>query len=265
MRCCLLILEGGDVVDETHKTNRLAEIDLIQAGTLALVGSGEYLPLIDPLDRFLLAQLRAEPRVVCLPTAAGTEGDERINYWSKLGEEHFRRLGARVEALPVVDRASAEDEALAQRIRAANFVYLSGGKPDYLYRTLEGSPCWTAILSVLAVGGVVAGCSAGAMIFGERIAGFRSFQATQTGFNALHHGVILPHFDEIPAAMAALAHSLLPRGLALVGIESSTALVINRRQMQVVGLKGVTLWAGRMKRRLTQSNPPFERLDEAPG
>ena len=65
--------------------------------------------------------------------------------------------------------------------------------------------------------------------------------------------------------MAALAHSLLPRGLALVGIESSTALVINRRQMQVVGLKGVTLWAGRMKRRLTQSNPPFERLDEAHG
>ena len=41
---------------------------------LALVGSGEYLPGVDPIDRYLLSQLKDPPRVVCLPTAAGTEG-----------------------------------------------------------------------------------------------------------------------------------------------------------------------------------------------
>ena len=45
---------------------------------LALVGSGEYLPPMDPVDRILLSRLPGPPRVVCLPTAAGTEGAERI-------------------------------------------------------------------------------------------------------------------------------------------------------------------------------------------
>ena len=102
-------------------------------GTLALVGSGEYLPPMEPVDRWLLGRLEGEPRVVCLPTAAGTEGSERIAYWSRLGVEHFARLGARAEAVEVIDRASADDEGRAARIRAANFVYLSGGKPDYLF------------------------------------------------------------------------------------------------------------------------------------
>jgi hypothetical protein len=52
---------------------------------LALVGSGEYLPPIEPVDRQLINRLPAPVRVVCLPTAVGTEGDERIDYWSRLG------------------------------------------------------------------------------------------------------------------------------------------------------------------------------------
>ena len=73
-------------------------------GTLALVGSGEYLPPMEPVDRQLLQTVPANPRVVCLPTAAGTEGPERIAYWSDLGVNHFRRLGADALAVPVIDR-----------------------------------------------------------------------------------------------------------------------------------------------------------------
>ncbi len=135
-------------------------------GTLALVGSGEYLPLMEPVDRLLLARLAGEARVVCLPTAAGTEGAERIRYWSDLGVAHFAGLGARAEAVGVIDRESAHDASCVARIESANFVYLSGGKPQYLYDTLVGSPTWAAIMRVLEGGGVVAGCSAGAMICG---------------------------------------------------------------------------------------------------
>ena len=97
---------------------------------LALVGSGEYLPPMEAVDRYLLGQLTSEPHVICLPTAAGTEGLERITYWMELGKSHFSRLGVEVESLPVVDQASANDPALAERIRQANFIYLSGGKPE---------------------------------------------------------------------------------------------------------------------------------------
>ena len=61
---------------------------------LAMVGSGEYLQPMEAVDRYLLHSLGEPARVVCLPTAAGTEGDERIAYWSDLGVEHFGGLGA---------------------------------------------------------------------------------------------------------------------------------------------------------------------------
>ena len=97
----------------------------------ALVGSGEYLPPIEPVDRFLLEQLPDTPRVLCLPTAAGTEGEERISYWTELGKGYFRNLGVQVEALPIIDRASAENREFASAILQANFIYFSGGRPDY--------------------------------------------------------------------------------------------------------------------------------------
>ena len=229
----------------------------MESGTLALVGSGEYLPPMDPVDTFLFQCLPDKPRVVCLPTAAGEESAERIHYWSQLGVEHFTRLGVTVETVEVVDRQTAEDETLAGRIRSANFVYLSGGHPDYLYRTLAGSRAWEAVLSVLHKNGVVAGCSAGAMIFGEKILGFRAMRLSTPGFNYLPGSVIMPHFDEIPATFASLAHAALPRSLTMVGIEANTALVVTPAERRVAGLGGVTLWGQGGKRRLTHANPPF--------
>ena len=104
---------------------------------LALVGSGEYLPVMEPVDRKLLSRLQKTPRVVCLPTAAGQEDPERIDYWSRLGVDHFTRLKVEVESLPVIDRASANDEGFAKAVAGANLVYLSGGKPNYLYDSVS--------------------------------------------------------------------------------------------------------------------------------
>jgi len=206
---------------------------------LALVGSGEYLPPIENVDRELIARLRQPPRVVCLPTAAGREGPERIDYWMSLGVEHFTRLGAQVNALPIVDRASADDPALAAEISSANFVYLSGGKPDYLYKTLEGSRAGEAIRSVLSTGGLLAGCSAGAMVLGEKYLGFPSLRA---GFNFLPRIVVLPHYDEIPKTAAQMIRLLVKRSLTLVGIEGNTGLVLEGDRYQVLGSGGVMVW-----------------------
>jgi len=231
-------------------------------GTLALVGSGEYLPPMADVDKVLLAGLAArrpgKPRVVCLPTAAGEEGLERIRYWSELGVAHFTGLGAEAEAVPVVDRQTAEAESLADLIRSASFIYLSGGHPAYLYKTLEGTPAWEAITQVLAGGGVVAGCSAGAMIFAERILGFRNFQLSQAGFNFLPGTVILPHFDEFPAAAAKLARQALSANLVLLGIEGNTALAVSGESARVLGRGGVSVWKKHSKKRLTVNDPEFD-------
>ncbi len=222
-------------------------------GTLALVGSGEYLPPMEPVDRFLLGCLPGPADVVCLPTAAGAEGSERIAYWTNLGKNHFTRLGAsHVDSLPVIDRRSAEDQAFAERILSANFVYLSGGKPDYLFNTLDGTLVWQAIVGVLERGGVVAGCSAGAMIFGARTpTGF--FTGTQKAFGFLADAFVLPHFDEMPGWIASLAPRLA-KGLTLVGVEGNTALVCTPSGLRVEGSGGVTIGRGSQRTRYTSKD-----------
>ena len=213
---------------------------------IALVGSGEYLPPIESLDRDLIARLREPPRVACLPTAAGKEPPERIDYWMRLGIEHFTRLGAQVQSLPVIDRSRANDSVLAAEVAAANFVYLSGGDPGYLHHTLAGSLAWEAIQSVLAGGGLLAGCSAGAMVLGEKFLGFPRLRA---GFNFLPGVTVMPHYDEIPGTMVRIIRLLAGSSLSLVGIEGNTALVQDGDRYEVLGSGGVTVWnkAGRTR------------------
>lgn len=226
--------------------------DFPTRGLLALAGSGEFLTGMETVDQHLLERLEGPARVVCLPTAAGTEGEERIRYWSALGERHFSGLGVlSVEALPVIDRASAQDPQLAGRISSANFVYLSGGKPDYLYDCLVGSPAWEAILSVLEEGGVVAGCSAGAMIFGERIPN-RRFPWKSTGaFGFLPGAFIIPHFNELPSHLVGGFH-LLAGDLMVIGIEGFTVLVCSREGFYVDGQGSISLI---LNRRQVQYRP----------
>ena len=226
--------------------------------TLALVGSGEYLPPMEAVDRRLLDRVTGAPRVVCLPTAAGTEGSERIGYWSQLGVEHFSRLGVEAATVPVVDRATADDEAHAAAIAAANFVYLSGGKPDYLYASLAGSRAWDAICGVLERGGVLAGCSAGAMILGEK---FFGFPAWKQGFNFLPGKTVIPHFDEIPGALLSTMRLLSGHKLTVLGIDGNTALVKTGATYEVIGAGGVTVWNKAGKVRYTEGSLPATSLD----
>ena len=135
-------------------------------GWIALVGSGEYLPVMNGTDRFLLEQTVMDgrtPRVVCLPTAAGMEGIESVGRWMRMGEEHFRALGAETTALQITNRAEADDPRHAALIEKADLIYFSGGNPSYLFETMQGSRVWEAVLAATERGAAFAGCSAGAM------------------------------------------------------------------------------------------------------
>src|SRR5262245_3730085 len=168
-------------------------------GLITLVGAGEYLPVMEDVDRFLLESLNVgTARVVCLPTAAGEEGPDSVNRWSRMGVEHFKKLGAEVSALPIIDKASANDEQYTSQLENADLIYFSGGNPGYLYETMKGSRAWTAMQKAWSKGAVYAGCSAGAMILANRIPSFRLF-GTVEGFGVVPAQFILPHFDAFPA------------------------------------------------------------------
>jgi len=216
-------------------------------GVVALVGSGEYLDVMNDVDRRLLAESgRLKPRVVCLPTAAGLEGSESVERWSRMGEEHFRNLGARVDALPVIDRVSADDPKWAERVESADLIYFSGGDPLYLCRTLIDTRAWAAVELAWARGAVFAGCSAGAMILGSGVPDVQSPELTvYPAFNRIPNAFILPHFDRLedfrPGATE-LIRSWLADGQYALGIDENTALVGRiGGEWEVMGAAGALL------------------------
>ncbi len=213
-------------------------------GTLALAGSGEYLPGMNSVDRALLSRLPGPARVVCLPTAAGTEGDERLRYWMELGKTHFQSLGAaEVESLRLITRSDARDPGMVRKVQEANFIYLSGGKPYYLLECLSGTPVMEAILENLRTGGVVAGCSAGAMVFGERVPNKSLIGGTLQALGVVPGHFIIPHFDEIPFVLRfAVPH--LAGNLTLIGIEANTVLTCSNDTFDVLGTGAVALGHG---------------------
>jgi cyanophycinase len=199
-------------------------------GLIALLGSGEYLPIMNDVDRYLLDSLNLngrKPRVVCLPTAAGQEGDASVNRWSNMGVDHFSKLGAEVNALHIIDRGSADDPQYESMLENADLIYFSGGDPGYLHYTMDGSRAWAAAQRAWERGAIYAGCSAGAMILARQMPRFR-LALTQEGFGIVPAEFIMPHFDAMPIVFKPLVMALkgkLKAGGRMIGIDEDTALV----------------------------------------
>jgi len=196
------------------------------AGPVALVGSGEFTPAMAEVDRLLLAG--RPPRAVFLPTAAAQEGTERIDYWVRLGRDHYHDLGVEPVPLLVLDRPSADDPALAAEVAGAGLIYLSGGDPAYLAETLAGTRVFAAIRAAWEGGAALAGCSAGACALTNVTFGVVPPLGRRPGLGLVPGLVVLPHFDAIerwwPGIVDRWRDELEP-GELLVGIDENTALV----------------------------------------
>ena len=199
-------------------------------GLIDLVGSGEYLPQMRDVDCYLLDSLTLngrKARVACLPAAAGKEGNTSIQRWLSMGVQHFTALGAEVQPVRIIDRATANDPQWAPILEGADLIYFSGGDPSYLCETLKDSLAWRAAQRAWDRGAIYAGCSAGAMILGKRIPSFR-LVGTQEGFGLVPATYIVPHFDAIPGVWKPLVFGLqrqLKKGERMIGIDEDTALI----------------------------------------
>jgi cyanophycinase len=223
-------------------------------GPIALVGSGEFTPALEPVDRALLAATGSRhPRVAILPTASMPDGEEVFQRWGRLGRDHFQALGAQAEMLPVRTEQDAADPALVDAAAGADLIYLSGGKPDFLYRVLSGSPLADALRAAWERGAVLVGCSAGAMVlaaermtFGARVP---MPSRWQQGLGFVPGAAVAPHYDRWPETMLAPLVLLAPPGTVVLGIDEETALVGHDGAWQVRGPGRVTVWRGRHRTR----------------
>lgn len=195
------------------------------AGRIALVGSGEYLPVMAEIEAWLLADRPA--RYVQLATAAAPEGPASLQRWHDLGAQAAARLHAEQVVIDVRTRQDAEQQSWADAIAGAGLVYLSGGNPGFLARTLHGTRVWDAIRQAWLGGASLAGCSAGAMALAGYVPDFRHPRSGGTqGLGVVPDARILPHFDRYARWMPDLAlRPLVSQDTSVIGIDEDTALV----------------------------------------
>lgn len=194
-------------------------------GRIALVGSGEYLPVMQGVESWLLED--QPPIYVQLATAASREGQKSLDYWHELGAAAAQRLGAQQVIVDIRNRADAEDPAHAELIAGAGLIYLSGGNPSHLADSLRDTATWSAIWKAWRNGSSVAGCSAGAMALCGYVPDFRHPKnGGVIGLGLLPHLRVLPHFDRYTRWIPDMAlRPLVTEGAQVVGIDEDTALV----------------------------------------
>lgn len=200
---------------------------------------------MEETDRALL-QGRAS-KVVFLPTAAGLEGDARVQHWLDLGRRHYERIGAEPLGLKVTERAHAQDAGVAAEVAGAGLIYLSGGNPGYLAATLRGTVLWEAILAAHAAGAALAGCSAGAMALSAVAPNSRNWEGEfPGGLGVIPHVALIPHFDKIGGWVPNIVDRYLtstPDDITLIGIDEDTSIVGGPEHWVVMGRQSVWMFA----------------------
>lgn len=193
------------------------------AGYLLLEGGAEFGGrMAEPDRRAITLAGGPDAPISIIPTAAAPDNNDRRA--GRNGVGWFRSLGARqVEALPLIDRASANDPGIADALRHSRLIYLLGGFPGYLGETLKHSASWEAMLEAYEQGAVIAGSSAGAMVLCQHYFDPAQRQVLE-GLSLLPNTCVLPHYNTFGKHWVRELSTLLPNAV-LLGIDERTGML----------------------------------------
>jgi cyanophycinase len=211
----------------------------------SLLGSGEFLPWSEPVDRRLVAEADGDGRVLILPTASAPEGKDVFERWGSLGLAHFSRLDIPAEVLDLRTREDADDPRILAHLEGASAVYFSGGNPAYLSSTLAESDFLDAMLKQLDRGMAFAGCSAGVACLNDVTFDSSTTDMEQVfkpGLGLVPRAFFAPHWDMVdtwmPGATAFIVDSV-PEGHTFIGMDEDTAMTGDGSSWEVLGKSGI--------------------------
>ena len=176
-----------------------------------------------------------------IPTAAAP--DHNHQRAGNNGIRWFQSLGAKdVISIPLIDKASANDERIAKSLRDAKLIYLLGGFTHYLGQTLKDSLAWEAAVEAYDNGAVVAGSSAGAMVMCQLYFDPGSSQVVN-GLNLVPNSLVLPHHNSFGKNWAPRLVKQIP-DVTLIGIDEQTGTLKDgeNNSWNVYGAGAVTLY-----------------------
>jgi cyanophycinase len=236
------------------------------------MGSGEFEPWAEPVDRGLLAlSRRGDGHVAILPTASWNEGKDVFDGWAQKGMDYYGSLGIPAEVVALRDREDANRPEVVDRLRTASMVFFSGGNPAYLAATLIGTPFWRALRSAMREGLAYAGCSAGVACLGK-IAPDSDRETLdseiwRTGLNLFPRTAVMPHWDMLDEYVPGLidfVKTSVPFDHRLLTIDEETAMIGDGAAWSVAGKGGVGVRSGRSWRRFSPGEDISLRLVRPP-
>lgn len=211
----------------------------------SLLGSGEFLPWSESVDRRLVGEADGDGRVLILPTASAPEGKDVLERWGSLGLAHFSRLDIPAEVLDLRSREDADDPRLLARLDGASAVYFSGGNPAYLSATLAETDFLDTMLKQLDRGMAYAGCSAGVACLNEITFDSDTTDADQVfrpGLGLVARAFFAPHWDIVDTWMPGATEFIVasvPEGSTFIGLDEDTAMVGRGSSWEVIGKSGI--------------------------
>lgn len=211
-------------------------------GYLLLEGGAEFGGRMrDPDLRALALAGGFDAPLRIIPTAAAP--DNNYQRAGSNGVRWFQGLGARdVVSVPLIDKTSANDEAIARSLRDAKLIYLLGGFTHYLGQTLKDSLAWESVMNAYQNGAVIAGSSAGAMIMCQFYFDPGSGKVVE-GLNLVANSLVLPHHNTFGKNWAPQLTREIPH-VTLLGIDEQTGMLDDGENSTwtVHGCGGVTLY-----------------------
>ena len=202
-----------------------------ERGAVALVGSGEYLIQMQEIEADLLHRGISRGKsntYIQIPTGAGQESADRIEFWKERGAAQAERVGATCHFLPILKREDAFNPQYIEEVTNAGLIYFSGGDPHRVAEIFRGSPLWDEIMKQWSTGTSLAGCSAGAMAFGGTIMGIRKSHLSP-GLGLLPGIEVIPHYDKMLGWLPDRVAEFIGRNIShstLLGIDENTAAVL---------------------------------------
>ncbi len=207
-------------------------------GALVIAGGGRLPDTV--YARFFKLAGGEKAKIVIIPTANSTAENDGTK--DNLLKRWKSRKTASVTWLHTRNRKTADRPEFLAPLTTATAVWFTGGSQSRLADAYRGTGVETALQALLKRGGVIGGSSAGAAIMSRiMIASGNPKAVIKTGFDLLPDAIIDQHFSQRkrkPRLINVVKNHPERFG---VGIDEGTALVVQGRQMTVVGDGTVTV------------------------
>ncbi|MCE9544693.1 MAG: cyanophycinase [Planctomycetia bacterium] len=201
-------------------------------GTLFVVGGGH--PPDSVYNEFVRLAGGKNAHLLLIPSghawATQADIDRRFNGWKSMQVASFNFLDAKT-------RAEADSASFALPLSTATGVWIAGGSQSRLASLYGGTKVEDGIRQIFERGGVIGGTSAGAAVMSRVMIqyGGPTEPVLGRGFGLIDRAVVDQHFSQrgrYPRLLTVLEDH---PGLAGLGIDEGTALVLQGNQARVLG------------------------------